>query len=85
MDFFKLKPKRGKSRKISPLTKEQEKLKKESDLFKEVEMYEDGKGGYIFKKINQFIENVKQDNFVSLNTDTGVTNTVIIFTNPPTA
>ena len=48
-------------------------------------MYEDGKGGYIFKKINQFIENVKQDNFVSLNTDTGVTNTVIIFTNPPTA
>ena len=85
MDFFKLKPKRGKKRKISPLTKEQEKLKKESDFFKEVEMYEDEKGGYIFKKINQFIENVKQDNFVSLNTDTGVTNTVIIFTNPPTA
>ena len=85
MDFFKLKPKRGKKRKISPLTKEQEKLKKESDFFKEVEMYEDGKGGYIFKKINQFIENVKQDNLVSLNTDTGVTNTVIIFTNPPTA
>lgn len=85
MDFFKLKPKRGKKRKISPLTKEQEKLKKESDFLKEVEMYEDDKGGYIFKKINQFIENVKQDNFVSLNTDTGVTNTVIIFTNPPTA
>ena len=85
MDFFKLKPFKRKSRKISPLTKEQEKLKKESDFFKEVEMYEDGKGGYIFKKINQFIENVKQDNFVSLNTDTGVTNTVIIFTNPPTA
>ena len=85
MDFFKLKPIRRKGRKISPLTKEQEKLKKESDFLKEVEMYEDGKGGYIFKKINQFIENVKQDNFVSLNTDTGVTNTVIIFTNPPTA
>ena len=85
MDFFKLKPKRGKKRKISPLTKEQEKLKKESDFLKEVEMYEDDKGGYIFKKINQFIENVKQDNLVSLNTDTGVTNTVIIFTNPPTA
>ena len=51
-----------------------------------VEMQEDGKGGYIFKKINQFIENVKQDNnLVSLNTDTGVTNTVIFITNPPTA
>ena len=85
MDFFKLKPFKRKSRKISPLTKEQEKLKKESDFLKEVEMYEDDKGGYIFKKINQFIENVKQDNLVSLNTDTGVTNTVIIFTNPPTA
>ena len=83
MDFFKLKPKKSK---LKDLTKEQRELENQSKNFQQqVIMEEDGKGGYIFKKINQFIENVKQDNFVSLNTDTGVTNTVIIFTNPPTA
>ena len=87
MDFFKLKPKNPFKSKLKDLTKEQRELENQSKNFQQqVEMQEDGKGGYIFKKINQFIENVKQDNnLVSLNTDTGVTNTVIFITNPPTA
>ena len=83
LKFFKSKPKRGKSRKISPLTKEQKELKKESDFLQEVEMYEDGEGGYGFRKIEQFIKKVKGKDLSSLNTDTSVNNTVIILTDPP--
>ena len=64
------------------MTKEQEKLRKESDLLQEVEMYKDEEGVYRFRKIEQFIEKVKGKDLGSLNTDTGTTNTFIIFTDP---
>ena len=57
--FFKSKPKRGKSRKISPLTKEQEKLRKESDLLQEVEMYKDEEGVYRFRKIETSLHEIQ--------------------------
>ena len=94
LNFFKSKPKGRKSRRrssvppIKDLIKKQKEVKLESESFKstitkpsellqEYQMVGDGKGGFRFEKF------INQKDLGSLNTDTGTTNTVIIFTDPP--
>ena len=93
-NFFKPKPKGRKSRRkptlIDDFTKKQKQIKKEfpeakgfqekvdKDFIGDVKMNKDGTFEYIKTPI-------KDPNLSSLNIDTGVTNTVIILTDPPIA